>query len=76
METLKDFLWPIVAIGELGAVVDFSIGRTGQERATNFLLKWWVRFGDAHPTVIRFVFIGLFLLRPLVINAIPVNYRF
>jgi hypothetical protein len=46
METLKDILWPIVLIGGFGAFVDFLIGRTGQERAKNFLLRWWVRFDD------------------------------
>jgi hypothetical protein len=46
METLKDFLWPIVAIGLLGGVIDFLIGRAGQEKAKNFLFKWWVRFDD------------------------------
>lgn len=46
METLRDTLWPIVAIGGLGALIDFLIGRTGQERAKDFLLKWWVRFDD------------------------------
>jgi hypothetical protein len=46
METLKDFLWPIVAIGGFGAFIDFLIGRTGQEKARGLLLKWWVRFDD------------------------------
>jgi hypothetical protein len=46
MDTLKDFLWPIVAIGGLGAFIDFLIGRTGQERAKDFLLRWWMRFED------------------------------
>jgi hypothetical protein len=36
METLKDFLWPIVLIGGLGAFIDFLLGRTGQERAKDF----------------------------------------
>jgi hypothetical protein len=48
METLKNFLWPIVAIGGIGAFIDFLIGRTGQERAKDFLLRWWVRFDDVH----------------------------
>jgi len=48
METLKDFLWPIVLIGGLGAFIDFLIGKTGQARAKDFLLKWWVRFDDVH----------------------------
>src|SRR5215472_14409771 len=48
METLKNFLWPIVAIGGLGALIDFLIGRTGQAKAKDFLLKWWVRFDDVH----------------------------
>jgi hypothetical protein len=49
METLKDFLWPIAAVGGfsgLGTFIDFLIGKTGQERAKDFLLRWWVRFDD------------------------------
>ena len=46
METLKDILWPIVAIGGLGAFVDFLIGKAGQATAKDFLLRWWVRFDD------------------------------
>jgi hypothetical protein len=46
MEALKDFLWPIVLVGGLGALIDFLIGKAGQERAKDFLLKWWVRFDD------------------------------
>jgi hypothetical protein len=49
METLKDILWPIVVVGGLGAFIDFLIGRTGQEKAKDFLLEWWVRFGDVKP---------------------------
>src|SRR5262249_43831299 len=48
METLKNFVWPIVAIGGLGAFIDFLIGKAGQERAKDFLLRWWVRFDDVH----------------------------
>src|SRR5215471_16532202 len=48
METLKDILWPVVLGGGLGAFIDFLIGRTGQERAKDFLLRWWVRFDDVH----------------------------
>ena len=39
METLKNLLWPIIAIGGLGAFIDFLIGRTGQDRAKDFLLR-------------------------------------
>jgi hypothetical protein len=46
METLKDILWPIVMIGSVGAFIDFLIGKAGQARAKDFLLKWWVRFDD------------------------------
>jgi hypothetical protein len=46
METLKDFLWPIATIGGLGAFIDFLIGRAGQEKTRDLLLKWWVRFDD------------------------------
>jgi hypothetical protein len=48
METLKDILWPVVVVGGLGAFIDFLIGRTGQEKAKDWLLKWWVRFDDVH----------------------------
>jgi hypothetical protein len=48
METLKDFLRPIVGIGGLGAFIDFLIGKAGQERAKDFLFRWWVRFDDVH----------------------------
>jgi len=50
METLKDILWPVVvaagSAGGLGRFIDFLIGKAGQERARDFLLKWWVRFVD------------------------------
>ena len=46
MEKLKDVLWPIVLVGGLGAFIDFLIGKAGQERAKDFLLRWWVRFDD------------------------------
>src|SRR5215469_16392153 len=45
-ETLKDVLSAIVLVGGLGAFIDFLIGKTGQARAKDFLLKWWVRFDD------------------------------
>src|SRR5215467_8091084 len=48
METLKDILWPVVALGAFGALIDFLIGRTGQEKARDWLLKWWVIFDDVH----------------------------
>jgi len=48
METLKDILWPIALVGGVGGLIDFLIGRTGQERAKDFLLRWWVRFDDVH----------------------------
>ena len=48
METVKDILWPVVMIGGLGAFIDFLIGKTGQQRAKDFLLRWWVRFDDIH----------------------------
>jgi hypothetical protein len=46
METLKDILWPVVIIGGLGAFIDFLIGKTGQAKAKDFLITWWVRFDD------------------------------
>ena len=48
MEALKNFLWPIIVIGGLGAFIDFLIGRTGQDKARNLLFQWWVRFDDVH----------------------------
>jgi hypothetical protein len=50
MITLKDILWPIVLIDGLGAFVDFLIGKTGQQKAKDFLLEWWVRFDDVRWT--------------------------
>jgi hypothetical protein len=47
-EAIKDFLWPIVAIGGLGAYIDFLIGRTGQERAKDFRT-----FGSDGPLAAR-----------------------
>jgi hypothetical protein len=46
MDKLKDFLWPVVLFGGVGALIDFLIGRAGQAKAKDFLLKWWVRFDD------------------------------
>ena len=46
IETLKDVLSAIVLIGRLEALIDFLIGKTGQTRARDFLLRWWVRFDD------------------------------
>jgi len=46
MNTISNFLWPIVALGGLGAFIDFVIGKRGQERARNFLIGWWVKFDD------------------------------
>ena len=48
METVKNILWPVALVGGLGAFIDFLIGKTGQARAKDFLLKWWVRFDDVH----------------------------
>jgi len=46
METVKNIVWPVALVGGLGAFIDFLIGKTGQERAKDFLLRWWVRFDD------------------------------
>jgi hypothetical protein len=43
---LKDILWPVVVVGGLGAFIDFLIGKAGQAKAKDWLLKWWVRFDD------------------------------
>jgi hypothetical protein len=48
METVKNIASAVIVIGGLGAFIDFLIGRSGQERAKDFLLKWWVRFDDVH----------------------------
>lgn len=48
MEALKDALWPIAAFGFIGVFIDFVIGKRGQERVKNFLLRWWVLFNDVH----------------------------
>jgi hypothetical protein len=41
-----EWLWPIAACGGLGAFIDFLIGKSGQEKTREFLLRWWVRFDD------------------------------
>jgi hypothetical protein len=46
METFKNFLWLIVLVGGLGAFIDFLIGQSGQQKAKEFLFRWWVRFDD------------------------------
>jgi hypothetical protein len=50
MESLKDILWTVLStvlvVGGLGAFIDFLIGKAGQAKAKDFLLKWWVRFDD------------------------------
>jgi hypothetical protein len=48
MEALKDTLWPIAAFGFIGAFIDFVIGKRGQERVKDYLLRWWVLFNDVH----------------------------
>ena len=48
MDKLKDSLWPIILVGGLGAFIDFLIGKAGQEKARDCLLKWWVRFDHVH----------------------------
>jgi hypothetical protein len=46
MNWLQHILWPIIIAGGLGKVIDFLIGKAGQEKASYFLLKWWDRFDD------------------------------
>jgi hypothetical protein len=46
MEWLRDTVWPIIVVGGLGAFIDFLIGKTGQQKSKDLLLKWWVRFDD------------------------------
>src|ERR1700758_454649 len=48
METIKNIASAVLVVGGLGAFIDFLIGRTGQAKAKDFLLKWWVRFDDVH----------------------------
>jgi hypothetical protein len=40
------WLWPILSLSGIGALIDFLIGRVGQDRVRDFLLEWWVRFDD------------------------------
>src|SRR6266704_3145993 len=44
MQHFLAWAWPIAAFS--GIVVDFLIGRSGQERVRNFLVAWWIRFDD------------------------------
>jgi hypothetical protein len=48
MESTLQALWPVAVFGGLGALVDFLLGKTGQERTRDVLLEWWVRFEDVH----------------------------
>jgi hypothetical protein len=43
---LSDWLSLVAALGGLGAFIDFVIGRAGQERAKDVLIKWWIRLSD------------------------------
>jgi hypothetical protein len=52
METLKNFLWPIIAIGGLGAVIGFLIGKS--KTAASILLAgaevaWQTRNANNNP---------------------------
>jgi len=46
MEAIKELVWPIAAFGFVGGLIDFVIGRAGQEKVKEFLLRWWVAFDD------------------------------
>ena len=46
MEKLASMLWPVIIAGGLGKLIDFLIGKAGQARAKDFLLKWWMRFDE------------------------------
>jgi hypothetical protein len=48
METLGNLVWPVILAGGLGKLIDFLIGKAGQEKAKDFLLRWWVRFDEVH----------------------------
>jgi hypothetical protein len=43
---MPGWLWPIAALGGLGALIDFLIGRVGQDRTRDLLESWWVSFDD------------------------------
>src|SRR5271168_4053160 len=40
---LSDALETVVACGGVGALIDFWIGRTGQDRVREWLTEWWIR---------------------------------
>jgi hypothetical protein len=46
--SIPGWLWPITAFGGLGALVDFIIGRAGQDRVRGLLETWWIKFDDVH----------------------------
>src|SRR4051812_8899630 len=48
MDTYLSYLWPVAVFAGVGSVIDFLIGRRGQERTKEFLIEWWVRFDDVH----------------------------
>jgi hypothetical protein len=43
---LPNWLWPIACLTGLGAIIDFLLGRAGQQRARSWLETWWIRFDD------------------------------
>jgi hypothetical protein len=45
---MRTTLIVIAAFGSLGYCIDFLIGRSGRERAKDFLTEWWIRFDDLH----------------------------
>jgi hypothetical protein len=50
IETLKEILAAIILAGGIGRFIDFLIGKAGQQKAKDLLLKWWVRFDDVRWT--------------------------
>jgi hypothetical protein len=45
---IPGWLWPIMSLGGLGALVDFLLGETGRKRTRSFLETWWIIFSDVH----------------------------
>src|SRR3954471_4476730 len=36
----------VAASGVVGRIIDFLLGRAGQERVKDWLAAWWIRFDD------------------------------
>src|SRR5580700_2047225 len=41
MNTLQNIVWPLVALGAIGAFIDFLIGEKGRKRTIKWISRTW-----------------------------------